>query len=135
MGEIIDAATETARPAIEARRHRLRADIEERMPCWWAISAPAADHRQPAAERCEYTVTGVDITLRASVDANEVEFSGATRHGIPSESLPHLFEMFAQLNPARARPNDGLGIGLALSRPCRTHGGRSRTQRRTGTRQ
>ena len=36
--------------------------------------------------------------------------------GIPEEWLPHLFEMFHQLDPSYGRTYEGLGLGLALTK-------------------
>jgi CheY-like chemotaxis protein len=44
--------------------------------------------------------------------------------GIPAESLPHVFDMFAQLNRGFERESGGLGIGLALVKGLvEMHGG------------
>jgi len=47
--------------------------------------------------------------------------------GIEAPQLAAIFEMFAQVTPALDRPNDGLGIGLALVRALvELHGGEVR---------
>jgi heavy metal sensor kinase len=44
--------------------------------------------------------------------------------GIPSESLPHVFERFYRAEKARSRSCPGVGLGLALVQAvCRAHGG------------
>lgn len=44
--------------------------------------------------------------------------------GIPTESLPRVFDMFSQVDQERGRREDGLGIGLALVRKLvELHGG------------
>ena len=51
--------------------------------------------------------------------------------GIAAEQLPHLFEMFSQVDPALERSQGGLGIGLALVRGLvEMHGGTRRGPQR-----
>jgi heavy metal sensor kinase len=43
--------------------------------------------------------------------------------GIPSESLPHIFERFYRVDPARSRQTEGAGLGLALAKWIVEHHG------------
>ncbi len=53
--------------------------------------------------------------------AIEVSDTGA---GIPSTALPHIFERFYVVDPARARSRSGTGLGLAIVRHIiEAHGG------------
>jgi signal transduction histidine kinase len=36
--------------------------------------------------------------------------------GIPPEKLEHIFEPFVQVDPRLTRPEEGIGLGLAISR-------------------
>jgi PAS domain S-box-containing protein len=63
----------------------------------------------------KYTEPGGRIWLTGEKRGGEVVVSVRdTGIGIPSEQLPHIFDMFSQVTPALERSQGGLGIGLAL---------------------
>lgn len=62
----------------------------------------------------KYTFAGeIAVVLRAAGDAVVLEVRD-TGTGIPADELPHLFERFYRISGARARTQEGTGIGLAL---------------------
>jgi two-component system OmpR family sensor kinase len=65
----------------------------------------------------------VDVTLVAH--NGEVELRVAdTGIGIPAGALPHLFDRFFRVDPARSREQGGSGLGLAITRwIVEAHGG------------
>ncbi len=66
-------------------------------------------------------VTIITTTTRA--DAIDVSVAD-TGEGIPAEHLPHLFDRFYRVDPARSRSTGGSGIGLTIARAlARAHGG------------
>ena len=75
----------------------------------------------------KFTFAGaITVSLRAAGDqGNWVELEVRdTGTGIPAEELPHLFERFRRVQGARARTQEGTGIGLALVwELARLHGG------------
>ncbi|TBR08707.1 MAG: PAS domain S-box protein [Lysobacter sp.] len=120
------AAIESARPQLEAARHRLSVDLPA-APLW--IDADATRIAQVLgnllANAAKYTPDGGDIRLRAwegeGIACIEVSDSGL---GIPAEALDEVFGMFAQINRTLHRSQGGLGIGLSLSkRLVEMHGG------------
>lgn len=123
---VVQSAVETARPQIEASGHTLTvtlpptpvyldADLTRLAQVFWNLLNNSA----------KYTEPGGRITLTAKWQGTEavvtVEDTGI---GIPAEALPHLFEMFSQVNRNLDRAQGGLGIGLALVKGLtESHGG------------
>jgi signal transduction histidine kinase len=64
----------------------------------------------------------LSVRHKKSDIALEVKDTGP---GIPAEALPHLFERFFRVDPARSRELGGAGIGLSIVQAiCHVHGGR-----------
>ena len=115
---VIDAAVEGARPFIDARRHqlhidsgsaglRLEADPLRLAQVFTNLLTNAAKYTDPGgrigvAVRCEHDSAVIEVTDNGI--------------GVPTQALPRMFEMFAQVQPALDRAGGGLGIGLALSK-------------------
>ncbi|GAB6195509.1 PAS domain S-box protein [Lysobacter xanthus] len=120
------AAVESARPQIEAARHRLTVDLPE-APLW--IDADPTRIAQVMGNlltnAAKYTPEGGDIALRVhECDGAACVTVTDTGLGIPPEALGDVFGMFAQVNRTLDRSQGGLGIGLALARRLvEMHGG------------
>jgi len=73
----------------------------------------------------KYTEPGGSIVLDAAVDNRQVVFTVRdTGIGISADHLPHVFELFTQIDRSLNRSQVGLGIGLALVRRLmEMHGG------------
>jgi PAS domain S-box-containing protein len=126
LASIIETATETARPLIEAKRHTLKTEISPEP------SPFAADPMRLAqvlsnllSNAAKYTDQGGEIRLRAACSTDAVVFSVADNGiGIPSDALQEVFAMFSQVKSAQDRSEGGLGIGLALAKGLvHLHGG------------
>jgi len=125
LGAVLDAAIETARPLIDARRHALEVI---------APSAPIELDVDPLrvaqvvanllTNAAKYTDPQGRIRLTAALDGDDVVIEvGDNGVGIAPESLPAVFDMFTQLRGSGDR-SGGLGIGLALTKGIvELHGG------------
>ncbi|MET0660169.1 MAG: PAS domain S-box protein, partial [Steroidobacteraceae bacterium] len=125
--EVIESAVETARPVIDARRHRLHMELPEVTLQLFAdplrLAQVLANILTNAAK---YTEPGGEIRIRAQAEGNEASISVRdTGVGIAPEMLPRVFEMFSQVKSSLHQAEGGLGIGLALARGLiDLHGGR-----------
>jgi PAS domain S-box-containing protein len=116
LTDVMNSAVETARPAIEAAGHEL------------IVSAPAVPVELDAdltrlsqvfsnllTNSAKYTEAAGQIWFEAERFGDEVLVSVRDRGiGIPAEALPHIFNMFSQVDRTLERATGGLGIGLAL---------------------
>ena len=120
------AAIESARPQIEAARHRLHVELPD-APLW--VDADATRIAQVIGNlltnAAKYTPDGGDIALRVEPGDGDARIMVSdTGLGIPPDALGEVFGMFAQVNRTLDRAQGGLGIGLALARRLvEMHGG------------
>jgi PAS domain S-box-containing protein len=126
LAAVVDAAVETARPIIDARRHRftmampthpvlLSADPLRLAQILSNLLTNAAKYTDPAGQ----------IHLEATSDADSVTIAVRdTGIGLSSEALSEVFVMFSQVHSGHDRSEGGLGIGLALAKGLvEMHGG------------
>jgi PAS domain S-box-containing protein len=126
LRSVIDAAVETARPSIDAKRHRLQIDLPAEAvmvdadPLRLAqvvanLLTNAAKYTDPqGAIRVLAARAGDDVTI-------EVSDNGI---GLRADALTEIFDMFTQVRSAEDRSSGGLGIGLALAKGLvELHGG------------
>ena len=118
LATVVDIAIEGVRPAADAKRISLTANIDRSH----AVMRGDADRLQQVmwnllANAVKFTPKGgsVRVTLRL-VDSDlevSVEDTGV---GIASDFLPHVFETFRQMDGSMTRRYGGLGIGLSIAK-------------------
>ena len=127
VASVIAQAVETARPAAEARRQRLTADVADDAG---SVDGDPARLVQAVGNLLDnaikYTEEDGRIDVEARAEGDEVTIavrdSGV---GIAPELLPHVFDLFTQADRSLERRQGGLGIGLTLVRRLvEMHGGR-----------
>jgi two-component system CheB/CheR fusion protein len=126
IADIVRDAVATVRPLIDRAGHELAVVLPSEP---LAVDGDAARLTQVLANllnnAARYTPTGGRIELAARRDGDSVFISVKDNgYGIADAALPHVFEMFYQGSDARASPQAGLGIGLALAKSLiEMHGG------------
>ena len=123
---VIDSAIETARPAIDSKKHHLVVRLPDEAVALMAdplrLSQVISNLLTNAAK---YTDPGGQIELAAKAENGSLVVSVTDDGiGIPPGALEHIFTMFAQVGNSTARSEGGLGIGLALVKGIvELHGG------------
>ena len=124
--ELIDAAVETSRQAVEKGGHALTLHVP---PEPLAADGDRTRLVQVLSNllnnAAKYTPNGGRIDVSAEGTAAEVILRVAdTGLGIPADMLPKVFDMFTQVGTSLERSQGGLGIGLTLVRRLvEMHGG------------
>ncbi len=126
LADVLRNALETARPSIERGRHKL----EIALP-----TEPVMVNGDPVRlaqlftnllnNAAKYTDPGGTISLTAEAkDGAAVVVVRDNGVGIPGDMLPHVFDLFTQVDRTLGRAQGGIGVGLALVRRiAEMHGG------------
>jgi PAS domain S-box-containing protein len=126
VAQVVSHAVEASRPLIESSGHVFNVQLPA------APLVVDADLTRLAQallnllnNAAKYTPAGGRIDLSVSQAGSDVLIAVAdTGVGIPESMLPHIFEMFAQVDRDLARAQGGLGIGLTLAgKLVNMHGG------------
>jgi PAS domain S-box-containing protein len=126
LADIIHDAVATCRPQIEEAQHTLQVSLPAENII---LLADAARFVQVLtnllSNAIKFTDAGGDVGLSAVRNGDQVTVcvrdSGA---GIPTELLPHIFDMFVQVQDPHYRSSNGLGLGLHIVRNIvELHGG------------
>ena len=127
LGVAVASAVESSRPQIDALGHELVLRIPERP---LEVDADLGRLSQVFSNllnnAAKYTERGGRIIVAVERDGRDalvrVRDSGI---GLEPGQIPHIFEMFAQVDGSLERRQGGLGVGLSLSkRLIELHGGR-----------
>jgi len=125
-GLVARRAVASIRPVVEGRKHAIAIDVSaDPMP----LVADATRLEQILVNllnnAAKYTPEGGRIELRAFPNDGHAVFQIKDNGiGIPTESLPHVFELFTQVDKSLDRSQGGLGIGLTVVRRlAEMHGG------------
>ncbi len=127
VSEILEIAIEAARPALEARSHRVEHFGE---PGEVFVNADRVRLTQVFANllqnAAKYTDPGGTIGLGIATDLGRVSILVRDNGiGIPPDMLSRIFDLFEQVPVSLDRSQGGLGIGLTLVRTlAELHGGR-----------
>jgi PAS domain S-box-containing protein len=126
LADAVASAVETARPAIEAGGHELTVSLPPEPIFLDAdLTRLAQVFSNLLTNSAKYTPRGGNVWLTAWRPDGEVFVSVRDSGlGIPAEALPHVFDMFSQVDRSVERSTGGLGIGLALVKGLvEMHGG------------
>jgi two-component system, OmpR family, manganese sensing sensor histidine kinase len=155
--EVVEEQT----PAAEAKQVRLLLDLGEAAPDYAQDLEPftlTGDYDQLARLFTNLTSNGLQHTSKGGqvrLKLEQVSRHGEaylqvlvqdTGSGIPESALPHVFERFYRVDPARTRTeaqaidterapsvNSGTGLGLAIAKAiCETHQGQIRVESQLG---
>jgi CheY-like chemotaxis protein len=129
VATVVAQAVESSRPVIEARQHALDVALPPGPPL--LVDADATRLAQVVLNllhnAAKYTDEGGKIWVVVERQGDEAAIRVRdTGIGIPPEMLPHVFDLFTQVDRTLDRAQGGLGIGLTLVRRLvELHGGRA----------
>jgi PAS domain S-box-containing protein len=126
LGAVVESALEAVRPEIDAGHHRLSIELPESTLVLNGDRVRLAQILTNLLNNAaKYSEAGSDIVLRGLVEDGSLSLSVSDDGmGMEPSEIPHLFEMFTRGGRARSSHQEGLGIGLALSRRLAAlHGG------------
>jgi PAS domain S-box-containing protein len=127
LGEVIRAAAESSRPVIEQRQHELAVTMSQD---FIGVDADRVRLTQVFMNllnnAAKYTPSPGRIWLNVEQAGDMVVVRVKdTGIGIAAENLPHLFDLFYQVDRSFTRSEGGLGLGLTLvHRLVEMHGGK-----------
>ena len=126
LAQVLGSAVETSRPLLEAAGHTLEQELPDEP---LVVDGDAVRLAQVFANllnnAAKYTDPGGHVVLTARRQGTRARVSVRDNGiGLTAPMLPRVFDLFTQVDPANARGQGGLGIGLSLVRSLvDLHGG------------
>jgi signal transduction histidine kinase len=126
LAAVVARAVEISRPLIDARKHDLKSSLPGQAV--WVAGDPARLVQVVSNllnNAAKYTEEGghIELSVEASCDQAVLRVRD-TGVGIAAAMLPHVFDLFTQVQGSVSRSEGGLGIGLTLVRSLvEMHGG------------
>jgi CheY-like chemotaxis protein/two-component sensor histidine kinase len=123
---VLHTSIEAARPLLDAKQHSLAISLPDDALTIWADPVRLGQvFSNLLINAAKYTDRAGHIELRAVPESDSIVISVRDSGiGISSTMMPKVFTLFARDPEVRARPEGGLGIGLALVRGIVSlHGG------------
>ncbi|MBN1658620.1 MAG: HAMP domain-containing histidine kinase [Anaerolineae bacterium] len=114
--QIVESTVESLAPAAECEGVSLVSAVADNVPYVEADSDRVAQVlRNLLINALRHTPSGGSIQVTAALSSDAVELAVSdTGEGIGPEALPHVFERFWRVDPARTRTG-GTGLGLAIA--------------------
>ena len=126
LATVVQGAVETSRPLIDRLGHELVIALPpDPIPLGADLTRLAQVFVNLLNNAAKYSERGGRIRLTAERQGSDAVVSiKDTGIGIPADKLPHVFEMYTQVDRALERSEGGLGIGLSLVKQLvAMHGG------------
>jgi CheY-like chemotaxis protein/two-component sensor histidine kinase len=116
LATVVARAVETVQPLIDAQGHEFTVSLpSESLPLEVDPVRLAQVIGNLLTNAAKYTEVNGRIWLTAEIDGGQVALRiRDTGIGIARDMLPHIFELFVQVDHAATRSQGGLGIGLTL---------------------
>ncbi|MGH8199365.1 MAG: response regulator [Steroidobacteraceae bacterium] len=123
---LISRAIETVHPLLDERKHQLTLELPEPgIRIFGDTTRLTQAIANVLGNAAKYTDEGGQIAVSVIIRDTDIDICVRDNGiGIRPELLPHVFELFTQLDRDNGRTQGGLGIGLALvQRLVQMHGG------------
>ncbi|GAB4536839.1 MAG: ATP-binding protein [Anaerolineales bacterium] len=117
LSDVLTSILEQLQPLADERRLTVQAEIPPALPVWGDTDHLTRLFLNLLDNAIKYTPAGGQIQVQAERSAAalpiRIHNSGP---GLPSETLPHLFDRFYRADASRDRTAGGAGLGLAIAR-------------------